>query len=226
MHTIPIRPFAALKLATLTVLALVLLLLNGCHWVGERGNGKIVTDSRQIPAFTSIEADGAYEVTWSTGDPKFSVTTDENLLRYIRADVDDDKLKIEWTRPLKGTRGIKIRIASPTLRRVTLNGAVRFAGANLSGPAFYLEANGATKVTLEGNVNAMSAEMNGASRLNADSLVTRATELSISGAGRGEVNATDVLKVNISGAGKVTYSGNPKTVDKSISGAGSVRKRD
>ena len=58
-----------------------------------------------------------------------------------------------------------------------------------------------------------------------ESLVTRALELSISGAGRADVNATEVLKVTISGAGKVTYSGNP-SISKEISGAGSVKKRD
>ena len=47
MNTIPIRPFAAVKLLTLTALALVLLLLNGCRWTGVKGNGDIVTDTRR-----------------------------------------------------------------------------------------------------------------------------------------------------------------------------------
>ena len=225
MNTIPIRPLIAVKFFTLGALALVLLFLNACHWVGVKGNGKITTDSRPIPNFSRLEADGAFTINWTTGPAKLSVTTDSNLLEYIRTNISDDKLHIEWIKPLKGTRGIKIDVASASLSRVTLNGAVRFVASNLSGPEFYLDANGASRVALNGNVNAMSGEMNGASRLDAESLVTRAMELSISGAGRADVSATEALKVEISGAGKVTYSGNP-TISKEISGAGSVKRRD
>jgi hypothetical protein len=225
MNTIPIRPFATLKLLTLTALALALLLLNGCRWTGVKGNGDIVTDSRTVPAFTSVAAEGAMEVKWTTGAPSLTITTDSNLLDHLRTRVSNGELHIEWTKPLRGTRGIKVNIASPSLERVQLNGAVRFAASRLSGRELYLEANGATKVTFDGNVNALSAEMNGASRLDAESLVTRAMELSISGAGRAEVHVTEVLRVEIAGAGKVIYSGEPKTVTREISGAGSVRKR-
>ncbi len=223
MNTIPIRPLLTLKLATLAALAL--LLLNGCHWVGVSGNGHITTETRQIGNFTKLEADGAFTINWTSGPPKLTITTDSNLLEYIRTDFSGDKLHIEWIKPLKGTRGIKVDVASGVLSGAQLNGAVRLVASNLSGPEFYLEANGASRVALNGNVNAMSGEMNGASRLDADSLTTRAIELSISGAGRADVNASEVLKVSISGAGKVTYTGDPK-VSQEISGAGSVKKRE
>ncbi len=226
MHTIPVRPFVALKLVTLAVLAVVLLLLSSCHWAGIRGNGHIVTENREVRPFTEMQADGAYDVAWTTGAPAVSIKTDENLLKHIQVRSENGKLTIDWGKPLRGTHGIKINIASPVLSRVQLNGAVRFSGSNLSGPELYLEANGASRIKLQGDVNALSAEMNGASRLEADSLSTRAMELSISGAGRADVNVSEVLKVDISGAGKVTYSGNPKTVDKTISGAGSVKRRE
>jgi hypothetical protein len=225
MNTIPIRPLLTLKLATLITLSLVLLLLNGCHWVGVRGNGHVTTDTRPVTNFTKLEADGAFTVNWSPGAPALKITTDSNLMEYVRTVQDGDKLHIEWLKPLKGTHGIKIEIASSGLTAAQLNGAVRFVGSNLAGSEYYLEANGATRVALNGKVNAMSGEMNGASRLDAESLETRAMELSISGAGRADVNASDALKVAISGAGKVTYSGDP-TVSKEISGAGKVSKRD
>lgn len=225
MNTIPIRPLLTLKLATLGALAFVMLLLSGCHWVGVKGNGDIKTEKREISDFTRVEADGAFEVTWTPGAAAFSVTTDANLLEHIRTRVSGDRLQIDWIKPLKGTRGIKVIISSPSLARVELNGAVRFAASGLTGTEFYLKANGATKVSLDGTVNAMQGEMNGASRLDANGFVTRAMDLSISGAGRAEVNVSQVLKVDISGAGKVIYSGNPKTVDKNISGAGSIKPR-
>ena len=224
MNTIPIRPLAAVKFLTLAVLALLLLLMSGCHWVGEKGNGNVVTEARPVTDFTALEVDGAFTINWTNGPATFSITTDQNLIEFIRTDVEEGKLRISWVKPLKGTRGIKIDLASPALVKTQLNGAVRFTAANLSGTEYYLEANGASRVKLSGTVNAMSGEMNGASRLDAESLATRAMELSINGAGRAEVNATEILKVDISGAGKVTYLGDPK-ISQQIAGAGKVRKR-
>lgn len=202
-----------------------MLLMSSCHWVGIQGNGHIVSETRQIPEFRRVQADGAMEVTWTPGPAALSITTDSNLMEYVRARVSGDRLLIEWQKPLRSTRGIKVAISSPQLTHVGLNGAVRLFASRLTGPEFYLEANGATRVNLSGNVNALQAEMNGASRLDAESLVAHAMDLTIAGAGRADVNVTDALKVDISGAGRVEYRGNP-TIRKEISGAGSVRHRE
>ncbi len=225
MNTIPIRPFAAIKLLTLAALALVLLLLNGCHWVGVRGNGKITTEARPATEFTRLEVDGAFTVNWTRGPVGLKITTDQNLFEFIRTVQDGDTLRIEWVKPLKGTRGIKVEVSSGTLSKTVLNGAVRLTATDLAGTEFYLEANGATRIKLTGNVNAVSGEMNGASRLDAEGLKTRAMELTINGAGRADVNVAEALKVSVSGAGKVTYTGDPK-VSQEINGAGRVRKRE
>ncbi|MGZ5005089.1 MAG: head GIN domain-containing protein [Chthoniobacterales bacterium] len=214
-----------MKLATLASLALLMLLLSGCHWVGIHGNGHIITETRQVGDFQRLEADGAFTINWTNGPAKLSITTDENLFEYIRSDLSGDRLRIEWIKPLRGTHGIKVEVSSPLLTHVTLNGATRLTAANLSGAEFYLDANGATKAILTGNVNAMSGELNGASKVDAEGLTTRAMELSISGAGKANVNVSEALKVSISGAGKVTYTGDPK-VSKEISGAGRVSKKD
>jgi len=225
MKTITIRPFAFLKLITLVALATTLLLTGGCRWVGVKGNGDIKTDTRQVQDFTTMEADGAFHVTWTTGAPALTITTDENLLEYIRTNVSDNKLRIDWVKPLRATGGIKINIASSALHGAELNGAVRLTAANVNGQNFFLEANGATRVNLDGSVDALVASLNGASRLDAEKLQTRSAELSINGAGRADVSASEMLKVAVSGAGKVTYKGSPK-VRKEINGAGSVRRRD
>ena len=68
--------------------------------------------------------------------------------------------------------------------------------------------------------------MTGASKLSAESLQTERAELSLTGASKAEVNVTDTLKVSITGAGKVIYSGNPRRVVKDITGAGTIRPRD
>ena len=220
MNTITIRPFAALKLLTFAALS-----LGGCHLTGIRGNGHIVTESRQVQEFTGVDAEGAFDIEWAPGPASCTIRTDENLLRHVETIMDGKTLRLEWHGQLHPTHGMKVRVSSASLTGGRLTGAVRLTATRLSGKGFYLDGTGATRVTADGAVNELMATMTGASKLDAESLQVKNAELSISGAGKAEVSASDILKVAISGAGKVTYHGNP-TLEKRISGAGSVRQRD
>jgi hypothetical protein len=220
MSTIPIRPFAAAKLLTFAALC-----LGGCHLSGIRGNGHIVTENRTVQEFSSVEAEGAFDIEWVPGSASCTIRTDENLLRHVETSMSGKKLRLEWHGQLRPTHGMKVMLSSSALSGARLTGAVRLAGTRLSGNGFYLEGTGATRVTVDGTVNELMATMSGASKLDAESLQVKTAELSISGAGKAEVSPSEVLKVAISGAGKVTYIGNP-TVEKHISGAGSIRRRD
>lgn len=220
MNNIMIRPFAAAKLLTFAALS-----LGGCHITGIRGNGHIVTETRPVQEFTSVEAEGAFDIQWVPGPAACTITTDENLLSHVETAMSSNKLRLEWHGQLRPTQGMKVKLSSSTLNAARLTGAVRMSATRLSGKGFYLDGTGATRVTADGTVNELMATMSGASKLDAASLQVRMAQLSISGAGKAEVSASDVLKVSISGAGKVTYSGNP-TIEKHISGAGSVRQRD
>ncbi len=207
-------------------LVLAALILPACEWRGLRGNGVITNENRTVDKFANVEAEGAYEIEWASGVPTVSITTDQNLLTHIQTKVSADKLKIRSDAHLAPTKGVKVKISSEALSGAQLNGAVRFHATKLAGPNFFLETSGASKVTLDGQVNALTASMTGASDLLAESLHTQTTELSVTGAGKAEVWASETLSVAISGAGKVTYSGNPKTVKKDISGAGKVSRHD
>lgn len=227
MKTIPIRPLLPLKLATLAALAVAMAFLSGCHdWVGVRGNGHITTQTRSIGDFSNIEANGAFEVKWTPGAPSLSIRTDENLIGLMRTEVANGRLRIEWEKPLRASRNIVVNVTSPRLRAVQLNGAVRFVASNISGGELFLDGNGATRVALTGNANALTASLNGASRLDADELTTRTAELVINGAGRADVNVAETLRVAIAGAGRVNYTGAVQHVEQEIHGAGSVKRRN
>ncbi|MEY2573683.1 MAG: hypothetical protein QOJ87_1896 [Verrucomicrobiota bacterium] len=220
MSTIPIRPFLAAKVLTFAALT-----LGGCHLTGIRGNGHLVTEDRPVTEFTSVEAEGAFDIEWVPGPSSCTIRTDENLLRHVETSMNGKKLVLEWHGQLHPTHGMKVKLSSASMSGARLTGAVRMTATRLSGNGFYLEGTGATRVTVDGTVDELMATMSGASKLLADSLQVKIAAVSISGAGKAEVSASDVLKVAISGAGKVTYSGNP-AIEKHISGAGTIRKRD
>jgi hypothetical protein len=214
-----------MKKNTILFLAACLVIAAGCRWMGIRGNGHIKTDDRTVGAFAEIDAGGAFEIEWQNGSPALQISTDENLLRYVESDVSGDTLRLRTHEQIWPTHGIKVVISSPTRTAARIRGAVRLTAKQLTGPKFALEASGASRVSLGGNVNELLADMTGASELDANGLQTKIAEISTTGAGDVEVAVAETLKVSITGAGKVSYSGNP-TIEKHIVGAGSIRRRE
>jgi hypothetical protein len=210
----------------IVLLAGCVALVVGCHLPGIRGNGRIKTEERPIATFANVDASGAFEIEWQNGAPAVRVTTDENLLPHIENNVSEDTLHLRSREHLWPTHGIKVVISSPTRAGGKIRGAVKLTVKQLSGPIFALEAKGASEVSLDGSVDRLLVDMTGASQLAAAGLQAKTAEISTTGAGDAEVEVTDTLKVVITGAGKVTYSGNPPTIKKQITGAGSIRHKD
>ncbi len=207
-------------------LFLGLLLIAGCHVGGIMGNGHVVTDTRPITDFSEIEADGGFQIEWRSGPPSLSITTDENLLQYITNENIDHQLRLRSRGNLWSTRGVKVVVSSTTRTGARLTGAARLTAKQLSGHSFAIESTGAAKVELDGNIDELVTDMTGASKLDAESLQTKTAEISSTGASKAEVAVSETLKVSITGAGKVVYSGNPATIQKTISGAGSIHHKD
>lgn len=211
---------------TIAFLAGLILSTAGCRWGGIMGNGHIATDTRSVSDFSEIEADGGFQIEWRSGAPSLSITTDENLIRHIDSQNIDHRLRLHSHGNIWSTHGIKAVISSPNRSGAKLTGAAHLTAKQLSGHSFAIESTGAAKVMLDGNVDELVTDMTGASRLEADSLQTKTAEISSTGASHAEVAVSETLKVSITGAGKVIYSGNPPVVEKHISGAGTIRHKE
>jgi hypothetical protein len=203
-----------------------LLLIAGCHVGGIMGNGHVVTDTRPVADFSEIEANGGFKIEWHSGPPSLTITTDQNLLQYITTENEDHRLRLHSRGNLWPSHHINVVISSTSRSGAKLTGAAQLTANQLSGPSFAVESTGAAKVQLDGRVDDLITDMTGASKLDAGSLQTRTAEISSTGASKAEVAVSESLKVSITGAGKVVYSGNPPTVEKHVSGAGSIRHKD
>lgn len=214
------------SISALSLLLLLLLFAVGCDWRGIRGNGTLKTEQRPVGAFTRIDAGGFYDIQWQPGAPSLRIKTDENLLANIYTEVEGSVLKIEIRDQIAPTHGITILLTSPSLGGADLSGALRFGATDLSGDRFTLETSGAAKVSLSGKTVRLVANLTGASKLSAETLQAEEVEISVTGAGKADIHATKTLKAAITGAGRVSYSGNPATVQKNVTGAGKISPRD
>lgn len=211
-----VAPFAAFALV-----------FGSCEWEGIRGNGHIVSDQRAVEDFAELHTSGGtFEIEWRSGAPALTITTDENLLPYIEARKIDNQLELRTRQRIHSGRGIKVLVSSSTRSGAKLSGASELKVPALSGDKFALQSSGAAEVTLDGTIDKLFVDMTGASDLKAKSLQAQRVEISTTGAGSAQVTATELLRVAITGAGDVTYFGNPKTVEKHVTGAGSIHHKD
>lgn len=201
------------------------LAIAGCDW-GVRGNGRVVTDNRSVEDFSEIHTSGGFKVEWRSGPPSLSITTNENLLPYIESRKIDNYLEVRSREHLRPRHGIKVVISSLNRAGAKLSGAVDLQVPALTGPRFAVQSSGAADVTLEGAVDELLADVTGAADLKAKALQARVVQISTTGAASALVSASETLRVDITGAGDVTYFGNPKTVEKHVTGAGSIHHKD
>lgn len=210
----------------------------------ERGSGQISQKEISVPEFSKVELGGAIEAVMRQSDSyRIVIHTDDNLLKYIHAEVVNGTLEVEMDRPLHYSN-LKVEIYCPTLEEVETSGAVSFTvegkwkcdqlsldmsgGTNLDMMDLEVtelktDISGASEVKLGGVVKQASFDMSGACEIKAATLIAERMEISVSGAASAKVHADSTLHVDISGAGSVIYTGNP-VITKDISGAGSIQQ--
>jgi len=89
-----------------------------------------------------------------------------------------------------------------------------------------IKVSGSSEVRLSGNTGQLVFDVSGSGYLNALQLKALVAEIQISGSADCKVHVESSLKANVSGSGRVSYSGNPSKVDTKISGSGNVSKVD
>lgn len=207
-----------IPIAAITVVA-------GCSHPGIKGDGVIKTENRSISGFSKIVVAGDYQIEWFSGKPALNISADQNLLPLIKTVVSGDTLQIDSKADLAPAKSIVIILSGASLAVVQLGGDIRFKAHQISGDDLKLESAGKSNISVDGSVAKLEANLTGASRLNAKSLRTQTATLSLLGASDADITVTDILKVSIAGAGSLTYSGNPTSVKKNITGVGSIRPR-
>lgn len=201
--------------------------IGGCSVDSQtiKGDGTIKAEPRAITEITAIEASGAFEIQWTSGAPALTVTADQNLLPHIHTEVSGETVKIFSDGSLAPTKSMQVVVSSAALARLDLTGAVHVIAKKVAAPTFALATAGATTIEVDGSASELTANLTGASRLMAAELKTKSARVTLTGASSAEVAVADALKVTITGAGSLTYSGEPKTVEQQVTGAGSIRHK-
>ena len=156
----------------------------------------------------------------------FEIEADDNILPLIKTDVRDGILYVTSEQRINPSRAVRLSINLGELSAVTSRGAGEIRITDVNSESLKLESVGAASVEAAGKAKTVTISSTGAGKVDTSRIIAEKAKVEVAGAASVEVYATEQLDVTISGAGSVNYSGNPKTVNKSISGIGSLNKKD
>ncbi len=227
------------------ILVCFFLLTNCNNFNVIRGNGNMTEQSFNVDGFDEVEVRGFYEVILEEGNKEnVVIECDENLFDYITVNVRGNTLIIDNEEQLKSQDGIKVYITYESLQSISCSGAsklenkgtintrrldVNLSGAgqldlNVESKILDVDISGAGHLMLSGDSDKLDLQLSGAGKLDAFDLKSEECDINISGVGAAEVYVTEELTATLSGIGGVKYRGNPKHINRNVSGLGKVSK--
>jgi putative autotransporter adhesin-like protein len=155
----------------------------------------------------------------------FEIEADDNILPLIKTEVLDGVLYVSNQERYNSGRAVMLRVNLPELISVSSHGAGDIKIADANSDDLKIESTGAATIKADGKAKSATISSTGAGDIDSARLLAAKAKVSVAGAASVHVYASEQLDVSVSGVGSVTYSGNPKTVNKSVSGFGSVNQK-
>ena len=198
--------------------------LSGCKLQrGIAGSGVRKTEKRELKSFNAIDTTGAYQIDVTCQKPaSFEIEADDNILPLIKTEVRDGILFVSNDQEYHSSRPVSLRITLPDLNSVSSHGARQLKIADANSSDLKIESTGAASVHATGRAKSVTISSTGAGEIDTSKLQAQSVKVDATGAASVDVYASNQLDVNVSGAVHVSYSGNPKVVNKHVSGIGSV----
>jgi hypothetical protein len=233
----------------LLVLTAFVAIFSSCRIMGGkkvRGNGNVISQTRQVGSFTNLDVSGAVTVRLKQeAATSVRVDTDENLMEYLEIKVDGNTLVIQ---PRNGynldpSKDLIVYVSASRFNDIDVSGASKVTSeAAITGDEMNIHASGASEILMQVKLSKFTSELSGASTLKLTGdvarfetqssgaskilcfdLKTEEAKLDISGASNAEISADKELNIEASGASTVEYRGNANINQKS-SGASNVKK--
>lgn len=221
-------------------------MLQSCVYDGNaiKGNKNIVTIDYELSSFEALQISGVFKVYLTEGNsPNIQIETDENIHEYITVEVRNNTLHLGMEKGSYDPTRLEVYITARPLKKIGISGAASLTSETiLTGEKLLINTSGASNVDIEVQSEKLKTSVSGAGKIdirgeaiehdiqisgvasmNCRELATEKTKVSISGAGSAKVHVTDALDASVSGVGSIRYSGEPKHIRTSTSGAGSIK---
>lgn len=236
-----------MKTARLLLLALIVpVLFTSCQKI--KGKGEVITETRTVTGYTSVELSTDASVYISQGDEfSLEILAQENLMPYILTKNENGRLVVKLKNGfhLGNHDPISIYITAPDVSGLVVSGSGKIEAtddwtipeieAKISGSGDIQLGHvvcGTLKATISGsgNIEAQGGEagleeltISGSGHIDIRNVVASDANANISGSGDIYTQVTGLLDATISGSGNIYYLGTPQ-MNIHISGSGNIIK--
>ena len=228
----------------LALLVILVSVLSACNVV--RGSGDVISESREVSGFDSVNLSGAGDVIITQGEGEsLTIETDDNIMEYITSEVRGGTLYLgteELTNVMATRLVFTLGVDELTAVDVSGSGSIKAASIetdslelgisgsgsvdvdSLTADELNVRISGSGDVRLAGETPEQDIDISGSGQYEAGDLLSESVVVSISGSGEATIWTTGSLDADVSGSGMVNYYGTP-TVNSSTSGSGEVNSR-
>lgn len=222
-----------------------LFLTTSCFLNGIKGNGEVVTETRNFTGdFNQIEvAAGINAYLTQENSQKVVVEADSNLQDIIITEVEDGVLHVYAEKNIFRAKSKKVYISATDLERLKVSSGANLktentlkgdeldvrvsSGANaklfLEYHTVTCDASSGANAKLEGNAGQVILEASSGANLKAKDLRAKISEAKASSGANISLYATEKLDAKASSGGNISYDGEPKEVNKDSSSGGDIR---
>jgi len=227
---------------------MAILMVTACNARVIQGSGNLITETRQVSNFDRIDLSGAGKVIITQdGGESLSIETDDNVMEYIKAEVEGGTLKLGLVTGIStgfnvqsttrlvfyvgvddltglttsGSGEIKSERIETNQLEATVSGSGAIRIADLSASEVKADISGSGEVNLAGEVAVQDADISGSGKYLTGDMCSESVRVSVSGSGSATVCATETLDTDVSGSGSVNYYGSP-SISSSDSGSGKI----
>lgn len=202
------------------------IIFTGCAKIA--GNGIPTKATKNLSSFSSIALKGSsYNVhihTTKSSKNYIVISGDQNIVPLIKTEVNNNILNISYKKSIKTNLPLDLNIYTNNLNALSLYGAGDINVNDISNKSFTVSIKGAWNIILKGNTDTLTVLSKGASQINTKELKAVDVNIEIDGVAKADVFANNNLQATVKGIGTITYYGNPKIVNPTISGLGNISK--
>lgn len=181
---------------------------------------------RTVGPFDSVYNSGPISIEIQVGKAQsITASGSDEFLQRLETEVSGHELRVHLAHGSDSLHGkAHIVITMPALVRYEMSGAGDSTLTGVHGDALDISVSGAGSLKADGSVKALRLTLGGVGSVDTRELHAQDVHASVGGVGSVKVWASDTLDASVGGVGSLTYYGDPKTVNTSSGGIGSVSR--
>lgn len=180
---------------------------------------------RSVSPFKGIAVHGPVSLVVEAGKSySLRVQGDPRFIERVTSEVVDGELRLDMKDSTRNSlkSSDRVVVTLPSLQTFKGEGAGEMRLTNVRGERLDVNYRGAGRLAIDGEVRELRLTAQGVGEVDTKALVAQDANVSFEGIGSVNIYARDKLNANVRGMGNLTYYGNPRVVNKSVSGIGSV----